>query len=606
MKRFLFFLFLIIITGLSYKADAVDYAEYAFSPAWLKLLHYQQNGHKYAGLIANDEFYLSPQGKNNPQDELRAEISAFSHADNEQKCSFPARFNWLKEQGLVYGDLHNCTEYQQFIDDVQPSGITLLFTNAYMRNPASLFGHTLVRIDIARKGTQMLAHGSNFGANSGTEQGVIFALKGLFGGYMGSYNLSPYWNIINTYNNIENRDIWEYKLNLTDEEIEKFVNHLYEMRDAQIQYYFLSKNCSYMILELLEAVRPELSLTQDYQNWAIPLDTLKAVKSVPDLLQEGHYRPARYTKIQAQLQVMNEAQISAFKQGISNEHEYEMKALSAPEKAQIFEALYQYYQYKYTAHEMELKEYRRNSFAVLRRRSQLPTAIEPQLSGEDPTLSHASKMVAMRFGARRKKWFSELIIQPAYTGVTDNNFGLIKGSAIHVLENRWRYYYSKHRLVLQQLALLRLLSLVPSDTIFQPLSYQTDFSIRREQNLRNNSEGYVSKALFGFGKTYAVAEWVWFYGMLNAVAEYGGFIPNNQFAAMRPEIGLYTDFEKLRAHFKVSYNYATNSFGKRLLYHAEVNGDINQSVSLTGEYTAEHSLSGGHSDEYAISLRWHF
>lgn len=115
-----------------------------------------------------------------------------------------------------------------------------------------------------------------------------------------------------------------------------------------------------------------------------------------------------------------------------------MKALSAPEKAQIFEALYQYYQYKYTAHEMELKEYRRNSFAVLRRRSQLPTAVEPQLSGEDPTLSHASKMVAMRFGARRKKWFSELIIQPAYTGVTDNNFGLIKGSAIHVLENRWR------------------------------------------------------------------------------------------------------------------------------------------------------------------------
>ena len=105
--------------------------------------------------------------------------------------------------------------------------ITILFTNAYMSNPASLFGHTLVRIDTARKGTQMLAHGSNFGADSGTEHGVMFALKGLFGGYLGVYSVSPYSEIINTYNNIENRDIWEYNLNLTDEEKQKFVDHLY-------------------------------------------------------------------------------------------------------------------------------------------------------------------------------------------------------------------------------------------------------------------------------------------------------------------------------------------------------------------------------------------
>ena len=195
-------------------ADAAD--QPAYNAVWLKLLHYHKTLNGYQGLVENQEFYISQDGRNNPQEEFAAEVAAF--AKGEEKCRFPARFNYLKQLGKVQGDLKGCKDYQQFMHDVRPNDITILFTNAYMSNPASLFGHTLVRIDTARKGTQMLAHGSNFGADSGTEHGVMFVLKGLFGGYLGVYSVSPYWEIINTYNNIENRDIWEYNLNLTDEE----------------------------------------------------------------------------------------------------------------------------------------------------------------------------------------------------------------------------------------------------------------------------------------------------------------------------------------------------------------------------------------------------
>ena len=85
------------------------------------------------------------------------------------------------------GDLTGCKDYQSFMNDVKPDGITVLFTNAFMSNPASLFGHTLIRIDTSRKGTQMLAHGSNFGANSGDDSGPVYAFKGLVGGYYGGY-----------------------------------------------------------------------------------------------------------------------------------------------------------------------------------------------------------------------------------------------------------------------------------------------------------------------------------------------------------------------------------------------------------------------------------
>ena len=112
---------------------------------------------------------------------------------------------------------------------MSPSGVTILFTDAYMNNPSSLFGHTLFRIDTSRKGTQLLAHGVNYGAVTGEENGVLFAVLGLTGGYMGSFTVKPYYDVINTYNNIENRDIWEMNLDLSPEELNMFVAHLWEI-----------------------------------------------------------------------------------------------------------------------------------------------------------------------------------------------------------------------------------------------------------------------------------------------------------------------------------------------------------------------------------------
>lgn len=114
-----------------------------------------------------------------------------------------------------------CAELEKFYDDLRPSGVTLLFTDAYMSNPSSLFGHTLLRIDTARKGTQLLAHGANYGAfTEGRENSVLFAVWGLTGGYYGGFTVKPYYDVINTYNNIENRDIWEYNLDFTPEELD--------------------------------------------------------------------------------------------------------------------------------------------------------------------------------------------------------------------------------------------------------------------------------------------------------------------------------------------------------------------------------------------------
>ena len=602
MIKFFFFFFLSLIS-ITPAYAAPDVSEFAESTQWLKLLHYQKQFGGYKGLIIDDDFYLNPDGRENPQAELETEIKNFQKG--KEKCRFPARFNLLKDKGYISGDLSECKEYQQFMQDVRPAGITLLFTDSYMSNPASMFGHTLVRIDTARKGTQMLAHGSNFGVLSGVDTGAVLAIKGLIGGYNGSYSLSPYWTVINTYNNIENRDIWEYKLNLTEDEQIKFVNHLYEMKDAKIQYFFLTKNCSYMILELLEAVRPSLDLSSHYNYYAIPLDTLKTVKNVPEFVSDIHYRPSRYTKIKTMIDNMSQKQYQLFLAAVK-QHDYDMSDLSAEEKSVVLEAVYQYYQYQYIAQKMEIKEYRKNSFAVLRMRSQLPPAEELQIDGQEPSLSHDSAQISLSSGIFGHKSFEEVMVRPAYTTITDDSWGLVQGAGIKVLESRWRYYNQKHKFVLQSFTPFHIDSFVPSTRVFSPISYITNIDMRREYNPRNRKEGYVADVHFAVGKTYALFYDICGYALIGPVVQYGGFIKKNYLFGVTPELGLFADWNKVRVHTFITKTLATDKFGDKIQYKAISAYGLTRNLTLEAEYSKVHYRGGYHTEEYMLTLRQAF
>lgn len=596
MKNVWFSLFIFI-----FSVSVANANDFAFSDAWLKLMHYQKKSDKYVGLVESEEFYLGENGRFNPEIELKANIEAFKKG--KFKCEFPARFNLLKKEGLVDGNLSNCLDYNNFIKDVKPDGITVLFTNAYMSNPASLFGHTLIRIDTKRKGTQMLAHGSNFGADSGIETGFTFAFKGLFGGYLGVYSVNPYWDIINTYNNIENRDIWEYNLNLSDEEKEKFVNHLYEMRKAKIRYYFLSKNCSYMILELLEAVKPELELTDNYDFWVIPLDTLKTIKKIDGLIKSVNYRPARYTKLKKQIDDLNTSQYKYFLKGIKK-HNYNMH-LSEQEKAEVLEAQYQYYQYRYTANDMDLSEYRKNSFIVLRERSKLPDIKDKIYNKEDPSLSHDSFQVAIGTGVYDGKNFEQLEIRPAYTNLADNTYGLIKGAEISVLSSKWRYYNENEKFVLEEFSPIKIKSLVIANRIFNPISYATNWEIKREYNPQTMKEGYVAGLNMGVGQTYELWGNFWLYGLIKIGGQYGGFIPDNYWIGFIPEVGLYKDLGFVRFHSIIEKIWANRKFGDRLKYKTIVSWGFNNNLSLELEFNSSHNAKGNNQQEFLGSIRYY-
>lgn len=194
-----------------------------------------------------------------------------------------------------------------------------MFSSAYAGNPASILGHTILRLHLKR---ESLAPGARAltdyvvgyaAATDPTDSRGIYMLKGIFGGYPGMFSLEPYYMKIGVYNNSESRDLWEYPLRLTEEEIELFRLHLWEaVHWTREPYYFFSRNCSYQLLALLETVRPDLRVTENLSWPVMPLDTIRALEEAGLLSGETGYRSSIFHRMRVRWNRMNFEQRERF------------------------------------------------------------------------------------------------------------------------------------------------------------------------------------------------------------------------------------------------------------------------------------------------------
>lgn len=596
MKYFLFFLSL-------FYCGCVGAADFAQSGEWLAIGHY----HNGKSSIDSPNFFLSPDGKTNPVAEMQASINLFEEGNQAQKCLFPSRYLWLKKQGLIKSEFPNCEEYEQFKKDLQPAGVTLLFTDAYMNNPSSMFGHTLLRIDTKRKGTQLLAHGANYGAFTGDEPGALYAVLGLTGGYYGGFTVKPYYDIINMYNNIENRDIWELNLDFDQEELEFFVAHMWEIGQTQSKYYFFTRNCSYMLMEMLDAVRPSLQLASKFPLQAIPLDTFKAVNRSDKLIKNMNYRPSRQNKIRYRYKMMSEEQRNAFLTMLKTQKFDLPETLSDAEKADIWETAYQFIQYQYVAQKIEIADYRKQSFDVLRARSAVKEKgkISELKEAASPLQAHESMRAVISVGSRNGDGFEEVAYRPAYQSLTDNNFGLPRGAEINFLETRLRHYDNTNKYVIQNLDLLTIRSIAPIDAMFAPVSFQIRANVERWMNPQTEKEGYIGHLSVGSGGAYALNDWLWGFGMINTKIAYGGFLPHNSWVAVSADFGLLAEIGKWRGLAEVEPQWASQKIGQKTSYKVELNYIIDTNWSVATQALLEDN-KGKDIEEFLVGVRYYF
>lgn len=426
--------------------------------------------------IDDSAFFLSTDGKTDLFAELDATIRYFNEESNRSDesafCRFPARRAWLeKELGTSFGE-GSCQEYETLLAKMDPQKVTLVFPSAHINSPASMFGHTFLRIDSSME-SKLMSYAINYAAQTDETNGFAFAYKGLFGGYRGFYSMLPYYEKLKEYRDSESRDVWEYDLNLTPEEVLAMVRHIWELQRINSWYFFLDENCSYHMLWLSEIARPTVKLREHFWYYVIPPDTVRAFEE-EGLVENKHFRPSKRTKLLAYEDRLSPEGIRAVKllsTDVEKSKNLNADNFSEQELQWIYEAAAELAEYDYIEGKLSKERYIAHYHSLLSARAKLGAGKALTIpTKSNPDTSHRSARFSMAQG-----WFHErspllLGIRPAFHDLDEEDSGRLMGAQIEFLDTQ--IGIDRDRAVLEKLTVLSLASLAPVSHFFKPFSWR--------------------------------------------------------------------------------------------------------------------------------------
>jgi len=259
-------------------------------------VHYRSN--TFGGVeseVDGARFFLSPDGSSDPQAELEATLRAFyrppgGSRDTHARCRFPARLHWLDTKLEIARELApvRCPKLARYRAAMAPESIALVYAANSLDSPVTAFGHTFLLFRRAG-GADVTVE---YTADTDTANPILYAFKGLFGMFPGHFRHQEANSKLKYYLD-EERDIWEYDLALTTDELTQLVRHLWELASTHFNYYYMSENCSYGVLSLLEGAVPRLDLLDSTKYVVPPVDTVKALYRAPGVVRAVHRRLAQ-------------------------------------------------------------------------------------------------------------------------------------------------------------------------------------------------------------------------------------------------------------------------------------------------------------------------
>ncbi len=465
--------------------------ELSSHPMWRALLHYEKQGNGYKSQVDASYFFMDDNGKSDPAAELDSTLAAMFSTTVKKPmrltayCRFVARRSWLFTLLPSAKDLvpaQECPEIERFTQYLQAHTLTLVFPAAHPNSPSSAFGHTLIRIDKKDQApeTRLLNMSINFAAEVPPEvSSMAYALKGLSGGFQGKYRLLPYHIKLREYAQIENRDTWEYQLKLTQQQVDQILLHSYEMLISYYDYFFLSENCSYHLLSLLNVAFADDSLLEAFNWWTIPVDTIKLLRK-RDLIDEGIFVPSTIKTLRARRQLLPQDDRKLALKGWRDELasiDTELSALSAQRQAAVLDLLSDYNRYERLKADPGASAMSRKERAVLSRRSKLSiTTPEPvvETSQAAPELGHETTRASIRLVNRQANAnHLEIGFRPAYHDFKDPSKAYGNNAAIDFFNVVAARNLETDENFLRLLRLISIESIEPRGEFFKPVSWHT-------------------------------------------------------------------------------------------------------------------------------------
>jgi hypothetical protein len=520
--------------------DPARVAALAESPAWKALLLYVPRwGWRRTSIVDAPDFFLAKTGQTDPAAELVATLEAFGRPldaypkiDDHPLCRYPARRALLtRELGLADDawPKPKCPAQDRWLGYVDVDGISLVFASYFLNNPASLFGHTFLRLhrradpELASLGKPpaMLDFAVNFAANPTTSNPILYPLYGLAGGFPGTFSLMPYYLKVQEYNNAESRDLWEYRLAFDAAETRYFMQVLWEVGPHVINYFYIDENCSYVMLLLLDALRPELALADDgFLLITTPADTLRAIVSREGLVVDDGvaWRPSSRGRLLARSRALTAEQRRVLHEVVDTKSlaaETGLPALAPAAQAAVLDAALEWIDYDEAlagTKTATLNQAFQDALLSARAKIDAPpgTLTEPPASAR-PERGPRTQSFALGVGVdSRERSFAQAEWRPTLHQVESPSAGYSPYLQIEIMNFRWRSVVDEEGrtspLELEQIRLFDALSLAPLSALVRSPSWRFAVGGRRdphdERLWRGSFEG-------GGGATFATSDGRW-------------------------------------------------------------------------------------------------
>lgn len=566
-----------------------------YDPTWLALGHYRRTPFGDWASDADDPaFFLAETGQHDPDAELSATLLAYfapGDGDEHPRCRFPARYHWLKSRLDFGGSLssdHDCKAFSEWTETLKAHSVSLIFPASYLNSPSSMFGHTFLRLDRENQdeNARLLAHTINYAADVNVADNELFyAYRGLFGGYPGVISVQPFYEKVKEYSDFENRDIWEYSLNLSPAETAQLIRHVWEIRPIRFDYYFIGENCSYRILSLLDVVRPALALREKFPYRSIPSDTVRAIVDA-GLVEHVDYRPSAATVLNEHTRQLTSDQRRVARQLADGKIALDSAALrpmSASEQAATLETAYESLRYRSLADKLPRERVAGLSYKLLLARSRIDD-VSPLKPPERPATrddeGHKPWRADLGFGFFDHTAFGSFRLRSAYHDLTDPLAGYRLGAQIKFLDASVRYYEDE-RFRVEAVDVINIASLTPRTEFIQPLSWSVGLGARRK--LLETGRPLVGYLDGGVGLSYSIGDGMIF-GLVNGTLEVSESVRPNVDIGLGPRIGwLY------------------RGLGGQGLLDFRIDCYIVEDEYCTGGLRLDHTVNLG--KDYALNLR---
>lgn len=279
---------------------------------WLDLVHYKRGILGRASLVKSSTFFLdTARGPRDPARELEATIRALhapvseDHPEKHAACTFPARRAWLIEQGVIADSAlphPTCRSLDEWTRPGKYRSISIVFATGYLKNPASYFGHLFLKFNSnpIRSGQNLHNRTVGYGADvSAHDNPVLYAAKGLFGGYVAFYSQDDFYTQNFHYGSNQLRDMWEYELEMSPETVYRTSLRIWELFGEAFEYYFLNQNCAYFIVDPLHK-ELGVAFLPGYLPYSVPKHGIEEIsrlrtKEGKPLVRDVQYLPSLQT-----------------------------------------------------------------------------------------------------------------------------------------------------------------------------------------------------------------------------------------------------------------------------------------------------------------------